>query len=66
MISNFMTEAENIDIDEYDQKDLFKEALVNLMVGNCYKPSNELLFWNKLMGGELDNHLWFNVNLYLF
>jgi hypothetical protein len=36
------------------------------MVGCKYNPgANEFAFWNTLLGGELETHLWFLVSLSL-
>ena len=61
MIEDFFKQSNKIDLDN-NSIDLFKEALTHLMIGNNFKSINEEVFWTKLVGGDLDTHLWFNVN----
>ena len=44
-------------------KDMYKDALISLMIGSNYKPANDRLFWDCLMPQELETQLWFKLKL---
>lgn len=43
--------------------DMYKDALISLMIGSNFRPNNERLFWDYLMPQELETQLWFKLKL---
>jgi hypothetical protein len=44
-------------------KDMYRDALVNLMTGNAHELANERAFWDILVPPELETQLWYKVKL---
>lgn len=43
--------------------DLYKEAMVNIMIGNDFKTSNDEVFYQLLLPSELEAQLWIKLKL---
>lgn len=42
---------------------MYKDALVNLMIGNLYKPANERAFWSSLIPFDIETQLWMRLKV---
>lgn len=46
-----------------DFEDMYKDAIICLMMGSEYQPKEFNVFWNGLLMGELETQLWFKLKL---
>lgn len=44
-------------------KDLFKDALINLMIGNEFHTANDKLFYEQFLPAELETQFWVKMKL---
>lgn len=62
-ISEFQKEYDRRIHDVSRVKDMYREALVNLMTGNGHELTNERAFWEILVPTELETQLWYKLKL---
>ena len=53
----------NMYLESSISKDMYRDALVNLMTGNSYSLINETVFWENLIPHELETQLWYKLKL---